>query len=92
MLKLKTMTVFAREWQHSLSEVSLRISFLGDSTECTIMLKTDEALAFWHELGALLDEIQPGATGLRPLPDGDPSEVDAMMLRDAADQIMRAAR
>ena len=31
-------------------------------------------LDLWVELGAFMDRVVPGATGLRPLPEGDPAQ------------------
>jgi hypothetical protein len=42
---------------------------------------------FYRDLGELLDYHQPGL--VNPLPDGDPSEVDAMRIIYEADQLRR---
>ena len=70
-------------------ERPVRIALLTGPVDAGMTLTAVEALALWNNLGALLDEVQPGATGLRPLPDGDPAEVDAMILREAADKLRR---
>ena len=47
-------------------------------------------LNFYRDLGALINDLQPGLT--LPLPDGDPSEVDAMKVIYEADQIQKGAK
>lgn len=42
-------------------------------------------LNFYRDLGDLLNEIQPGLT--LPLPEGDPSEIDAMKVIFEADRV-----
>lgn len=63
-------------------KIMLTFSTFGMAS--TASLETVDALIFWQELGAALDALQPGATGLRPLPDGDPNEVDAIDLQAQA--------
>lgn len=83
--KIGNATFILRRWDIGMK--GIRLSVVSGVSDSGLTLPTADALALWHEIGELLDEIQPGATGLRPLPDGDPNEVDAMILREAADKL-----
>ena len=70
---------------------SILLTSASAHTTTCVSLSLVDALLVWQELGAALDTLQPGATGLRPLPEGDPCEVDAMQLQAQADEKRKEA-
>ena len=70
---------------------SILLTSASAQTSACASLSLVDALLVWQELGAALDTLQPGATGLRPLPEGDPNEIDAMQLHANANAKRRVA-
>ena len=62
------------------------LSLVSGQLHATIGIRSlPHLLNFYRDLGALMNELQPGLT--LPLPEGDPSEVDAMKVIHEADRL-----
>ena len=78
------------ELRYKLEKMGSRmlLGFFSDSIHSFLWVDSlPHLLNFYRDLGALLDEAQPGLTN--PLPDGDPSELDAMKVVFEADQLRK---
>jgi hypothetical protein len=69
------------------NSVSITLSSGSGLYLCLWVDSLPHLLNLYRDLGELLDSLQPGLTS--PLPDGDPSEVDAMKVVFVADQIRK---
>ena len=75
----------------SLGRSNVSMAFSASGVYTGVMCHSlPHLLNFYRDLGALLDELQPGL--INPLPDGDPSEVDAMKVIYEADQLQRGQK
>lgn len=64
------------------------ISIIAGDLHASIMVRSlPHLLNFYRDLGAVLDDLQPGLVS--PLPDGDKNEVDAMKVIYEADRLQR---
>lgn len=76
------------EYKFDILSNALGWSISTSSLTCgSIIWNLAEAFNLYRDLGAILNDIQPGLT--LPLPDGDPNIPDAMMLIDKADTLTR---
>lgn len=62
------------------------ISLLSDQLHSTIVVRSlPHLLNFYRDLGAILNDLQPGLT--LPLPEGDPDYIEALKVIHEADRL-----
>lgn len=69
----------------------LRLGFHTDGVHAHVFIQSlPHLFNFYRDLGVSLSHLQPGLT--QPLPDGDPSIVDAMKVIYEADQLRKGLK